>query len=121
MYRIRAFSTSKGTLQEGDASSVIGAVVEMSRVDNYLGCSAYSVGTNRVAAEDLRLGCREVRDLAVVGNVRGVPIKSHSNDLVLDSRGQLFDRVVQDGDTLALRVLAGGHENEWTAKRTCIL
>jgi hypothetical protein len=41
--------------------------------------------------------------------------------LVLDSRGQLFDRVVQDGDTLALRVLAGGHENEWTAKRTCIL
>jgi len=85
MYSIRLLSTSKGTLEEGDASSVIGAVVEMSRVDSDLGCSAYGIGTNRVAAEDLRPGCRKVRDLAVVGNVRGVPIKSHSNDLVLDS------------------------------------
>ena len=121
MYSIRLLSTSKGTLEEGDASSVIGAVVEMSRVDIDLGSSAYAIGTKRVAAEDLGLGCREVGDLAFVGRVRGVPIKRHSSDLVLDSCGQLFDRVVQDGGTLALRVSAGGHENEWTAKLTCIL
>jgi len=108
-------------LKEGDASSVIGAVVEMSLVDLDLGRSAYGIGTMRVAAEDLSLSCREVGDLAFVGIVRGVPKKRHSNDLVLDSCGQSFDRVVQDGGTLALRVSAGGHEDEWTAKLTCIL
>jgi hypothetical protein len=121
MYSIRLLLASKGTLEEGDASSVIGAVVEMSRVDIDLGSSAYAIGTKRVAAEDLGLGCREVGDLAIVGIVRGVPIKRHSSDLVLDSCGQLFDRVVQDGGALALRVSAGGDENEWTAKLTCIL
>jgi hypothetical protein len=120
-HSIRLLSTSKGTLEESHTSSVIGAVVEMSRVDKDLECPTYGVGTNRVAAEDFRLGCREVRDLAVVGNVRGVPIKSYSNDLVLDSCGQLFNRIVQDGGTLALRVLGGAYENQWTVRLTCIL
>ena len=121
MYSIRLLLTSKGTLEEGDASSVIGAVVEMSRVDSDLGSTAYGIVTKRVAAEDLGLSCREVGDLAIVGSVRGIPIKCHSSDLVLDSCGQLFDRVVQDRGTRALRVSAGGHENEWSAKLTCIL
>lgn len=121
MYSIRLLSTSESTTEEGDASIELGAVVEMSRVDSDLGSGAYAIGTKRVAAEDLGLGCGEVGDLAVVGNVRGVPIKRHSSNLVLDTCGQLFDRIEHDGGTLALRVSAGGHENEWTAKLTCIL
>ena len=82
----------------------------MSSVDSDLSRSTDSVGTKRIAAEDLGLGRWKVGDLAIVGIVRSVPIKRHSSDLILDSCGQFFDRVVQNSGSLALRVSAEGHE-----------
>lgn len=84
MHSTSRLSTRQSSLEEGDASSIIGAVVEMSRIDGDLGSSAHAIVTKSVAAEDLGLRGREVGDLAVVWNIGGVSIKRHSSDLVLD-------------------------------------
>ena len=94
MQRVLALKPSKGTLEEAYTSGVLRGVVEMSSVDGDFSRSTDGVGTHGIAAEDLGLGRWEIGDLAVVGIVPSVPIKRHSGDLVLDSCGQLFDRVV---------------------------
>lgn len=84
MYSIRRLSSCQGSLKEGNTSSIIGAIIEMSCVNINLGSSAHAIVAQSVTAEDLGLGSREVGDLAIVGDISGVSIKRHSGDLVLN-------------------------------------
>lgn len=101
MSRTTLPSSTEGAAEEAYASSELGGVVEMSGGDIDLRRSTYAVCTKRIAAEDLGLGWRIVGDLALVRNVRSVPIKCNSRDLILDVRGQFRDRVVHDSSSLA--------------------